>query len=108
MSKVVHLGARCMRKQEPSTASRVWRRRTFLGAAVLTGAAAAGGLAWRARGEPSPAPAAQMHATIAPTISAQTARGWVKVDIVAEGIARLRITGPGGEPPPPAPPHKLC
>src|SRR6478609_10539058 len=83
-----------MTAKEPTR--NVWRRRTFLGSLVVAAGAAAGGLAWLSRdGSPGAAssPSEQKPGASAAGLSAETPRGWVAVDFVADGIARVRISG---------------
>lgn len=77
------------------TPAEPWRRRAFLGLVGVATAAVGGVVAWLARGgwSRSELPGVSTRTKPpAPTIATQTARGWVAVDFVAEGVARVRIT----------------
>ena len=72
----------------------LWRRRAFLSGLVVAGAAA-GGLAWHSGGQlshPGSTPSGDEAEAGARRLRTKTARGWVSVDFVAAGIARVRIT----------------
>ncbi|HET9647600.1 MAG TPA: TIM-barrel domain-containing protein [Microlunatus sp.] len=79
---------------ENRTARPRWRRRAFLGTAVLAGTAAAG-LTWRSwedRPQAGSTPSPQSSGGSQRTLGGKTTRGWVGVAFVAEGVARIRIT----------------
>ena len=76
------------------TDKRLWGRRTFLGSVVVAATAAAG-LTWRFKEKADRAgstPSLPSSAGSARMLSAKTARGWITVAFVAEGVARIRIT----------------